>query len=50
VLLDTRGSTARVAHLNETVATPEIKSPDEEFGENGQDRVRHLLRSFALHE
>jgi hypothetical protein len=35
VLLDTRGSTARVAHLEETVATPEIKPPDEEFDEIG---------------
>ena len=34
VLLDTRGSTARVAHLEETVATPEIKPPDEEFDES----------------
>ena len=50
VLLDTRGSTARVAHLEETVATPEIKPPDEEFDEIGQDPVRHLLRPFALHE
>ena len=39
VLLDTRGSTARVAHLEETVATPEIKPPDEEFDEIGQDPV-----------
>ena len=38
VLLDTRGSTARVAHLEETVATPEIKPPDEEF-----DRRRTLF-------
>ena len=29
-----RGSTARVAHLEETVATPEIKPPDEEFDES----------------
>lgn len=34
VLLDTLGGTARVAHLEETVATPEIKPPDEEFDEN----------------
>ena len=33
-LPDTRGSTARVAHLEETVATPEIEPPDEEFDEN----------------
>ena len=39
VLLDTRGSTARVAHLEETVATPEIKPPDEEFDEIGQEPV-----------
>ena len=39
VLLDTRGSTARVAHLEDTVATPEIKPPDEEFDEIGQDPV-----------
>ena len=39
VLLDTRGSTARVAHLEETVATPEIKPPDQEFDEIGQDPV-----------
>jgi hypothetical protein len=50
VPLETRGSTARVAHLEETVATPEIKPPDEEFDEIGQDSVRHLLRPFALHE
>jgi len=50
VLLDTGGSTARVAHLAERVATPEIKPPDEEFDEIGQDPVRHLLRPFALHE
>ena len=48
VLLDTRGSTARVAHLEETVATPEIKPPDEEFDEIGQHPVRHLLRQFAF--
>src|SRR4029077_5453178 len=48
VLLDTRGSTARVAHLEETVATPEIKPRDEEFDEIGQDPVRHLLRPFAF--
>ena len=48
VLLDIRGSTARVAHLEETVATPEIKPPDEEFDEIGQDPVRHLLRPFAF--
>ena len=29
-----RGSTARVAHLEVTVATPEIKPPDEEFDES----------------
>jgi hypothetical protein len=40
VLLDTRGSTARVAHLEETVATPEIKPPDEEFDEIGQGSSR----------
>ena len=45
-----RGSTARVAHLEETVATPEIKPPDEEFVEIGQDPVRPLLRPRALHE
>jgi len=39
VLLDTRGSTARVAHQEATVATPEIKPPDEEFDEIGQDPV-----------
>ena len=50
VLLDTRGSTARVAHLEETAATTEIKLPDAEFDEIGQDPVRHLLRPFALHE
>jgi hypothetical protein len=50
VPLDTRGSTARLAHLEETVATPEIKRPDEKFGEIGRDPVRHLLRPFALHE
>jgi hypothetical protein len=50
VLLDTRGSTARLAHLEETVATPEIKPPDEEFDEIGQDPVPHLLRPCALHE
>jgi hypothetical protein len=50
VPLDARGSTARVAHLEETVGTPEIKPPDEEFVEIGQDPVRHLLRPFALHE
>jgi len=37
-----------VAHLEETVATPEIKPPDEEFDEIGQDPVRHLLRPFAF--
>ena len=36
---DTRGSTVRVAHLEETVATPEIKPPDEEFDEIGQEPV-----------
>jgi hypothetical protein len=50
VPLDTRGSTARLAHLKETVATPEIKWPDEKFDELGQNPVRHLLRRFALHE
>ena len=50
VLLDTLGSTARVAHLEETAATTEIKPPDAEFDEIGQDPVRHLLRPFALHE
>ena len=50
VLLDTRGSTARVAHLEDTAATPEIKPPDAKFDEIGQDPVRHLLRPFALHE
>jgi len=39
-----------VAHLEETVATPEIKPRDEEFDEIGQDPVRHLLPPFALHE
>jgi hypothetical protein len=48
VLPGTWGST--VAHLEETVATPEIKPPDEEFDEIRQDPVRHLLRPFALHE
>jgi hypothetical protein len=28
-----RCSTARVAHLEETVATPEIRSPEKEFDE-----------------
>ena len=50
VLLDTLGSTARVAHLEETAATTEIKPPDAEFDAIGQDPVRHLLRPFALHE
>ena len=50
VLLDTLGGTARVAHLEETAATTEIKPPDAEFDEIGQDPVRHLLRPFALHE
>jgi hypothetical protein len=50
VLLDTRGSTARVAHLQETVPTLEIKPPEEEFDEIGQDPVRHPLRPFTLHE
>ena len=50
VLLDSRRNTARVAHLEDTVATPEIKPPDEEFDEIGQDPVRHLLPPFALHE
>ena len=50
VLLDTLGSTARVAHVKETAATTEIKPPDAEFDEIGQDPVRHLLRPFAFHE
>jgi hypothetical protein len=50
VLLDTLGSTARVAHLEETAATTEIKPPDAEFDKIGQDPVRHRLRPFALHE
>ena len=50
VLLDILGGTARVAHLEQTVATPEIKPPDEKFDEIGQGPVRHLLRPFALHE
>ena len=46
------GPTSRftAAHLEDTVATAEIKPPDEEFDEIGQDPVRHLLRPFALHE
>ena len=36
MLLDTRGSTARVAHLEEVVAPPEIKPPGEEFDELGR--------------
>jgi hypothetical protein len=50
VLLDALGSTARVAHLEETSATTEIKPPDAEFDDIGQDPVRHLLRPFALQE
>ena len=50
MLLDTLGSTARVAHLEETAATTEIKPADTEFDEIGQDPVRQLLRPFALHE
>lgn len=37
-------SESAVAHLEETVATPEIKPPVEEFDEIGQDPVRHPLR------
>ena len=33
MLLDTLGSTARVAHVKETAATTEIKPPDAEFDE-----------------
>ena len=36
MLLDTRGSTARVANLEEVVAPPEIKPPGEEFDELGR--------------
>jgi len=52
VLLDTRGSTARVAHLEETAATPEIKPPDEEFDENwaGSSRGRGpRARAVGIH-